>query len=188
MIPTATISAADGSKGPGLTRLLLESLRMDLVLGWRHFYLGMVAGSPLVPRVGRYVLYKIWGLDVQTANIWPRCTLLGTQLHVGPATFMNRDCFIEAVGPVEIGARCQIGMQVMILTSNHAITGETASAEPDYRPVKIGNDVWIGARATITPGVTIADGAVIAAGAVVTKDLPDRAVYAGVPARKIRDL
>ena len=53
-------------------------------------------------------------------------------------------------------------------------------------PVKIGNKVWIGAHATILPGVTIGNGAVVGAGAVVTKDVPENAVVAGVPAKIIK--
>ena len=55
-------------------------------------------------------------------------------------------------------------------------------------PVKIGNDVWIGAKATVLSGVTIGNGAVIAAGAVVTKDVPDNTVVAGVPAKIIKQI
>lgn len=52
--------------------------------------------------------------------------------------------------------------------------------------VKIGNDAWIGARATILEGVTIGDGAIVAAGAIVTKDIPPYAIVGGVPAKIIR--
>ena len=56
----------------------------------------------------------------------------------------------------------------------------------EYKQVEIGNDVWIGARATILDGVKIGDGAVIAAGAVVTKEVPPYAIVGGVPAKVIK--
>ncbi|WP_284041531.1 CatB-related O-acetyltransferase [Polaribacter sp. Z014] len=56
----------------------------------------------------------------------------------------------------------------------------------EYKPIKIGNDVWIGTRAIIMDGVTIGDGAVIAAGAIVTKDVPPYAVVVGIPAKIIK--
>ena len=48
--------------------------------------------------------------------------------------------------------------------------------------------VWIGAGAIITKGVTIGDGAIVAAGAVVDKDVPERTIFGGVPAKKIKDI
>ncbi len=56
------------------------------------------------------------------------------------------------------------------------------------RPIVIGNNVWIGAAATILPGVTIGDNAVVAAGAVVSRDVPASTIAAGVPARVLKRL
>lgn len=56
----------------------------------------------------------------------------------------------------------------------------------EYKPVEIGNDVWIGSRAMVMGGLRIGDGAVIAAGAIVTKDVPPYAVVGGVPAKIIK--
>ena len=56
------------------------------------------------------------------------------------------------------------------------------------KPIRIGNDVWIGGNVTIMPGLTSGNNVVIAAGAVVTKDVPNNSLVAGVPAKKIRDL
>ena len=56
----------------------------------------------------------------------------------------------------------------------------------EYKKVEIGNDVWIGARATILDGVKVGDGAIIATGAVVTKNVPPYAIVGGVPANVIK--
>ena len=56
------------------------------------------------------------------------------------------------------------------------------------KPIRIGNDVWIGGNVTILPGVTIGNNVVVAAGAVVTKDVPDNNLVGGVPAKKIKDI
>ena len=55
-------------------------------------------------------------------------------------------------------------------------------------PIRLGDDVWIGANATVLPGVAIGDGAVVAAGAVVTRDVPPMTVVGGVPARVIKQI
>jgi maltose O-acetyltransferase len=93
------------------------------------------------------------------------------------------------IAPVNIGNNVMIGPNVDIYTVNHPLT---ASGRQAYlaqgSPVKIGNDVWIGGKVTITPGVSIGNNVVVAAGAVVTKDVPDNVLVGGVPARVIKPL
>ncbi len=111
----------------------------------------------------------------------------GRNIRVGKNVFINSGCCFQDQGGIEIGDNALIGQQVVIATLNHYL-------QPDKRgnmfpvPVKIGNNVWIGAKATILPGVTIGNGAVIAAGAVVTKDVPENTVVAGIPARIIKNI
>ena len=84
-----------------------------------------------------------------------------------------------------------MGTDVTIITRNHRFDrADIPMMEQGFeeeRPVYIGNDVWIGDRVLILPGVHIGDGSIIAAGAVVTKDVPPHSIVAGVPARKIKD-
>lgn len=93
-------------------------------------------------------------------------------------------------GPLSIGSDVMMGPDVIIITSNHEIRRtdvpmRTQGATPS-RKVTIEDDVWIGARVIILPGVKIGRGVVIAAGAVVTSDIPDYAIVGGIPARVIK--
>ena len=100
---------------------------------------------------------------------------------------------ITCINKVQIGDNCLTGKWVTISDNNHGITDfDTLQEAPAIRklctkgPVIIGNNVWIGDKATILGGVTIGDGAVIAANSVVTKDVPAYSVVGGNPARVIK--
>ena len=109
----------------------------------------------------------------------------GQNITVGKNVFINSGCCFQDQGGIEIGDNVLIGQQVVIATLNHDLSPEKrANMLP--APVKIGNRVWIGAHATILAGVSIGDNSVVAAGAVVTKDVPENAVVAGVPAKIIK--
>ncbi|MDE6471661.1 MAG: sugar O-acetyltransferase [Clostridia bacterium] len=111
----------------------------------------------------------------------------GQNIKVGKNVFINSGCCFQDQGGIEIGDNVLIGQQVVIATINHDFNpSKRANMYP--ASVKIGNGVWIGAHATILSGVTIGDNAIIAAGAVVTKDVPQNAVVAGVPAKIIKKI
>jgi maltose O-acetyltransferase len=80
-------------------------------------------------------------------------------------------------------------MGTMLFTSNHEV-GDEFKRWAAYKtaPISVGAGVWLGARVLVLPGVTIGDSCVVGAGSVVTKDLEPNAAYAGVPAKKLRDL
>lgn len=89
-------------------------------------------------------------------------------------------------GKVIIGEDVMMGPECIIYTSNHAFDRTdipmSKQGRTEEKPVIIGNDVWIGGRVIILPGVHIGNGAIIGAGSVVTKDVPDYAIVAGNPA------
>jgi acetyltransferase-like isoleucine patch superfamily enzyme len=98
------------------------------------------------------------------------------RLSIGTGTYLNRDTEVIAWNEVTIGADCMIGWDVLIMdTDQHPLPGRGL----DNRPVRIGDRVWIGARATVLKGVTIGDGAIVGACAVVTRDVPPGAVVTG---------
>jgi len=129
------------------------------------------------------------GLEIDTEKIGPRCWFHTYAMTVGHDTRINNGCWFENHAPIAIGSEVALGYQVLVLTSTHE-PGPPERRHGEWRtaPVTIGDGCWIGARATILPGVTIGGGAVIAAGAVVAEDCEPDALYAGVPARHIRDL
>jgi acetyltransferase-like isoleucine patch superfamily enzyme len=112
-------------------------------------------------------------------------------LRVGDRTHVDQFCVLYGQGGLSIGSGCAIASGVIVYTQSNQIGDDPEAAIIDqpvrYAPVRIGDDVWIGARTVILPGVSVGDHAVIGAGAVVRDDVPAWAVVAGVPARVIRD-
>lgn len=117
----------------------------------------------------------------------PFYTNCGKNLFIGKDVFFNSGCHVQDQGGIVIGDGALIGHNVVLATINHdfdpAQRGNNLPA-----PIRIGKNVWIGANATVLPGVTIGDGAVVAAGSVVTKDVPEMTVVGGVPARVLKKI
>lgn len=112
----------------------------------------------------------------------------GGQVSLGSRSSIGVDARI--VGPVRIGRDVMMGPECCIETSNHIFDRTDIpmieQGHEEYRPVVIGDDVWIGGRVTILPGVTIGGGSVIAAGAVVTGDVEPYSIVGGVPAKLLK--
>jgi maltose O-acetyltransferase len=153
------------------------------------FQVNVLAASPLITRETRRRIYRRNGIDVESDWLEPACYIHSNDIWIGPEVYLNYGVHIENVARVEIGARTGLGVQTTVITSNHAIgPHDRRLGEWHYEPVTIGAGCWIAARSTILPGVTIGDGCIVGAGSVVKDDCEPDAVYAGVPARKIRDL
>ena len=136
------------------------------------------------------LLRELFGVVADEAVVEPpvRCDY-GYNVRVGDRFFANFGCVFLDVAPVEFGDRCLLGPGVHVYTPTHPIDPEErATGLERGRPVTVGDDVWIGGHAVITPGVSVGDGAVVAAGAVVTKDVPARTVVGGNPASVIREV
>lgn len=124
----------------------------------------------------------------------------GSNINIERGSMFNGHCTLgsnssiginsELNGPVEIGNNVMMGPEVIIYTQNHEYkdTSHTMIEQgyQEYRSVVIGDDVWIGRRVIILPGVTIGNGCVIGAGAIVTKSFPEYSVIGGNPAKIIK--
>ena len=111
----------------------------------------------------------------------------GFRIRIGSGSGLGVNASVH--GPLRIGENVMMGPDVTILSQTHIIDrvdipmGQQGMREAE---VVIGNDVWIGMRVVIMPGVKVGNGVVIGAGAVVTKDIPDYAIVGGVPAKIIK--
>lgn len=113
----------------------------------------------------------------------------GSNMILGEKVFFNFNCVVLDVTYVTIGSRTLFGPNVQIYTATHPMDHKERATGLEYaKPIKIGEDVWVGGSVVICPGVTIGDRSVIGAGSVVTKDIPDDVFAAGNPCRVIRSL
>jgi acetyltransferase-like isoleucine patch superfamily enzyme len=106
-------------------------------------------------------------------------------IHSG--TYINRYSMLDAHHKIIVGENCLIGPYCYITDANHGVEPGVAptSQECHVEPVILEDEVWLGAKVTVLPGVRIGRGAVIGAGAVVTSDIPNHAIAVGVPARVV---
>ena len=109
----------------------------------------------------------------------------GKNIHFGQRVFINSGCRFQDQGGISIGDDVLIGHNVVLATLNHGLAPEKRK-HLYPAPIVINKNVWIGANATVLPGVVIGENSIIAAGAVVNKNVPANTVVGGVPAHTIR--
>jgi maltose O-acetyltransferase len=143
----------------------------------------------------RTVLYRMGGFKIGHGSlILGKLTLtadrpLASMLSIGQGTRINSPFYAELNAPIAIGSHVAIGHHVVLITSDH----DTGNALDRSGAIKtagiiIEDGAWVGARATILPGVIVGRGAVVAAGSVVAHSVPANKVAGGVPARSFKTL
>ena len=134
------------------------------------------------------VLRELFGAVGDGTVVKPRFSCdYGFNIRVGRNLFVNYDCVFLDVAPIDIGDDVQIAPAVQLYTATHPLDPAVRRSGLEAgRPIRIGDNVWIGGGAIVLPGVTIGDDAVIGAGSVVTRDVAAGMVVAGNPARPLR--
>ncbi|MEY8446510.1 chorismate mutase [Enterococcus ratti] len=111
----------------------------------------------------------------------------GYNIFVGENFYANFNCTFLDVSTIEIGDNCLFAPNVQLYTATHPLHPVKRNSGLEYaKPIKIGNNVWLGGGVIVTPGVTLGDNVVVGAGSVVTTSFPKNVVIAGNPARIIK--
>lgn len=149
-------------------------------------------GSNLVLGRFKVKLYRLCGLDVN-GKIEHKVFFDSKNIKIGKEGLVNNFVKFNVGGGkdsgIEVGDRVWIGMNTNICCVSHEIgTSKKRASNNTYKKITIKDGSWIGANCFIGQGVTIGEGCIIGAGAVVLKDCEPNCLYAGVPAKKIKEL
>lgn len=115
----------------------------------------------------------------------PFHTNFGRFIRLGKNVFVNHACTFLDMGGISVEDEVLLGPKVNLITENHPLDPADRKAII-AKPVVLKRNAWIGAAATILPGVTVGENSVVAAGSIVTRDVPANTVVAGVPAKFVK--
>jgi len=137
----------------------------------------------------REKLSEIIGTEIDKTNtiFAPFYTNFGRFISIGKHVFVNHACSFLDMGGITLEDHVLIGPKVNLISENHPLDPVTRRGML-CKPIVIKRNAWIGAGATILPGVTVGENSVVAAGAVVSKDVPDNIIVGGVPAKVIKSI
>ncbi|AUX47635.1 maltose O-acetyltransferase [Sorangium cellulosum] len=161
----------------------MNAAALDLIAAYN-------ATSARQPALRRRLLEQLLGsIGEGTAIRPPFYVDYGSGITIGARSFANFGLVALDGAPITIGDDVLMGPNVQLITATHPVEPEPRRQRWERgKPIKIGNNVWLGTMVIVLPGVTIGDNTVVGAGAVVTRDLPANVLAVGNPARVIRSL
>lgn len=181
-----------------LARLKTLAWRVKRAL-WYYFYYAVAQHLPASYRFQPFGRLGFWLRGMACQRLFRVCGArvnvehganfyTGWEIEIGDDSSLGVDCIVPY--DLKVGKDVMMGPHVIIVGENHRFERTDVPMRlqgfAEFKPVRIEDDVWIGARAMIMPGITIGHGAIIGAGAVVTKDVPPWAICVGNPGRVIR--
>lgn len=146
--------------------------------------------SPLKELEQKEIIGKLFGKTKENFCVTaPFYCDYGYNIEIGENFYSNHNLVILDGAKVEIGDNVFIAPNCCITTAGHPINIDERNRGLEYAyPIKIGNNVWIGAGANILPGVTIGDNVTIGAGSVVNKSIPANSIAVGNPCKVIKTI
>lgn len=135
------------------------------------------------------VLAELFGAPTDAYLEPPFYCDYGYNIRLGKNCYANHNLIILDCAPVSLGDNVFIAPNVVLSTAGHPVEADVRSSGLEFaKPIRIGSNVWIGANATVLPGVDIGDNVTIGAGSVVTRPVPAGCVAVGNPCRVLRHL
>ena len=153
-----------------------------------NIIIGNIIINKIPSRSIRRIYYKLMGMKIgENSVIFRRADILAPEkINIGNNSSVGWFTHLDGRGGLYIGDNTNISSYTKFITGTHDIDDKDF-VTAQFKPIKIGNRVWVCTGALVLPGVTIGDGAVVAAGAVVTIDVAPYTVVGGVPAKVIRN-
>ena len=171
-----------------LIRSRAAVVRWRLTLGSNSipWDLSVASGVTLIATDGASVSFG------KRCSIDSKATLIAKfgSISVGAGGHIGIGCVIVARESIQIGMNVLIAEYVTLRDQDHLFDGSGITSKSGFStaPIVIGNNVWLGAKVTVTKGVSIGDNTVVGANSVVTRDIPSNCVAVGAPAQVIRNL
>ncbi len=158
-----------------------------LRLGWGIVYACLFRPSPRPFHAWRRFLLRNFGAKLgKGCHIYPSVRIWAPwNLVCGDVVAVADEAIIYNPSPITLGSHATISQQAYLCGATHDY--EVPEFPLISSPISVGAYAWVCARATVQPGVTVAEGAVLALGSIATRNLEPWSVYAGIPARKIKD-
>jgi acetyltransferase-like isoleucine patch superfamily enzyme len=162
-------------------------LRLALLSGQLHRLMAFYPFAKVLGNAGRVAAWRKLGAEVADhVDLGPGVRMRGAErISIGAGSRLSGRIYLDGWGRIDIGRNVLMNDQVDILTAQHDL--DSPMFDGDIRTVSIGDHAWLPLRIIVLPGVSIGTAAVVGSGSVVAADVPDYAVFAGNPARFVKE-